>query len=78
MSLLCFKVSGTEKENHPVRAWSYFPPHKRIHRRLTLEALGSCLSEREKNVTHDSWAAHPRLGDDIEDTVNILPQVLLQ
>lgn len=43
---------------------------------VILEALGSCLPQGEEDVTHDGGAAHPRLSDDTEYSIHILPQAL--
>lgn len=71
------EVSGTEEGSPLGRAVGVSCWLSRS-RALTLEALGGRLSEGKENVTHDGRAAHPRLGDDVEDAVDVLPQVLLQ
>lgn len=43
-----------------------------------METGGSRLSQREEDVTHDSWTANARGGDNIEDTVYIVTKVFLR
>lgn len=45
---------------------------------VTLETGGGGFSEWEENVAHDSGASDARGGDDVEDAIHVLPQVLLK
>lgn len=45
---------------------------------VTLETSGGGFSQREENVAHDGGASDTRGGDDVEDAIHILQQVLLR
>lgn len=51
---------------------------KSCRRWVTLETGGSGLPQREEDITHDGGAADTRGGDDVEDAVDVVTEVILR
>lgn len=80
-----FSESAVHKKRASLVLPFSFPSHllpavrgELFRKRVTLETSGGGLSQGEEDVTHDGGTADSRGGDDIEDAVYVLEEVLLR